>query len=275
MALTKNNHHSTNTIYNYTIMKKYFKITLTAIVVTIIAISCSKGEKGATGPIGIAGPGGTQGAAGPIGPAGAVGPQGPQGAVGPQGPAGTASVLYSGWSTITNWVAGQGSGGTDANAVHTAVRTAPAITDALITRGILLVFMKNIVLVKATVDAGNTALITNPDVVQLPYSEVARIVFNGTPTSIINEYSFTYNPAASGAFTLTYKVGNIGLFGVAGINNVASPSQVRYVAIPGGISSGRITSGPASGYTVSQIKAMNYNQVKALLNIPDEGTNIK
>jgi hypothetical protein len=273
----KNNHRYTNSNnhYNQTIMKQYFKIIFTAIVIAGFAISCSKGDKGAVGPVGIAGPGGLQGPAGPIGAAGAVGPQGPQGPIGPQGPTGTPSVLYSGWATVINWVAGQGSGGTDANAVHNALRTAPAVTSALIERGVLFVFMKNIVLVKATVDAGNTALITNPDVVQLPYSEVARITFNGTPTSIINEYSFAYNPAALGTFTLTYKVGNIGLFGVAGINNVASPSQVRYVAIPGGISSGRFTSGPATGYTIAQIKAMNYNQVKTLFAIPDEGTNIK
>lgn len=256
-------------------MKKYFKITFTAIVVTMLAISCSKGDKGATGPVGIAGPGGTQGPQGLIGPAGAVGPQGPQGTVGPVGPAGTASVLYSSWSTVTNWVAGQGSGGTDANAVHTAVRTAPAITAAIMDRGVVFVFMKNIVLVKATVDAGNTALITNPDVVQLPYSEVARIIFNGTPTSIINEYSFKINPAALGAFSLTYKVGNIGLFGVAGINNAASPSQVRYVVIPQGVTAGRFVSGPAAGYSIDQIKSMSYSQVASLLNIPNEGTNIK
>ncbi|MGB3004860.1 MAG: hypothetical protein WBC06_00005, partial [Chitinophagaceae bacterium] len=58
--------------------------------------------------------------------------------------------------------------------------------------------------------------------------------------------------------------------------NLPQSLEYRYVLIPGVVAGGRnvngseptITSGPAAGYTASQLKAMSYQQVCSLLNIP-------
>ncbi len=247
-------------------MRKNINISLSTFIVALFLFSCSKGDKGATGPAGIQGPQGLQGPQGTIGGSGPVGPAGSVGVVGPTGPAAAApSVLYSSWSTVTNWVAV--SNGT--NSVHTASRTTPALTAAAVAQNVVLLFMKDVPLVKATI-AGGT-LIKNPDVVLLPYSEVSYVTLSGTNYSIINEYSGAFN--VPGTVTLTYKVGAVGFFNVAGLNS--ANIQFRYVMIASGISGGRFTNGPAAGYTVQQIKQMNYVQIAALFNIPENGSNEK
>jgi hypothetical protein len=249
-------------------MKKNIFLTLSALAITLFFVSCSKGDKGARGPAGIAGPAGPAGGPGTIGASGPVGLAGPAGPVGPAGPNAPApSVIYSAWANVTNWVAG--SGGT--NSVHTASRTAPAVTATAIAQNVILGYMRNVSLVKATLDGGNVTIIKNPDVVVLPYSEVTYASLSGTNYSIINEYSHAVT--APGSILLTYKIGNIGFFGAAGLNN--APVAFRYVMIPGGIAGGRFSSGPAAGYTVEQIKKMSYAQVAALFNIPENGSNEK
>jgi hypothetical protein len=57
--------------------------------------------------------------------------------------------------------------------------------------------------------------------------------------------------------------------------NLPQGLEYRYVLIPGLISGGRLVSGPAAGYTEAQLRAMSYNSLRALLNIPVEGTNEK
>ncbi len=249
-------------------MRKNIIISLSSFILVMVLVSCSKGDKGATGPQGIQGPQGLQGAQGIIGPSGAVGPAGPVGVVGPTGPAAPApSVLYSSWATVTNWVAG--SNGT--NSVHTASRTTPSITAAAVAQNVILLYLKDVPIVKATIDAGNVAIVKNPDVVLLPYSEVSYVNLSGTNYSIINEYSGAFN--TPGTVTLTYKVGNVGLFNVAGLNT--SNIQFRYVMIAAGLSGGRFTNGPAAGFTIQQIKQMSYTQIAALFNIPENGSNEK
>jgi hypothetical protein len=51
--------------------------------------------------------------------------------------------------------------------------------------------------------------------------------------------------------------------------------STRYVIIPGGVSGGRMNSGPAAGHTVEELRAMSYQQIAQLFNIPPTGTNIQ
>ena len=53
--------------------------------------------------------------------------------------------------------------------------------------------------------------------------------------------------------------------------HLSSALEYRYVLIPGVVSGGRVTSGPASGYSRSELMAMSYEQITALFNIPPEG----
>jgi hypothetical protein len=64
-------------------------------------------------------------------------------------------------------------------------------------------------------------------------------------------------------------------------NNIAQSGssnisvQFRYIIIPGGVRTGRISTGPASGYTVEQLKSISYEQIIALLEIPNNGGSTK
>ena len=62
---------------------------------------------------------------------------------------------------------------------------------------------------------------------------------------------------------------------IAGSATPSISNQFRYVIIPGAVSGSRITIGPAAGYTVEQVKSMSYEQIKALFNIPENGSNEK
>jgi len=61
--------------------------------------------------------------------------------------------------------------------------------------------------------------------------------------------------------------------------NTASPvgfsvsGSFRYVIIPGSVAGGRMVSGPASGHTVNELRAMSYQQIAQLFSIPPNGTN--
>jgi hypothetical protein len=50
--------------------------------------------------------------------------------------------------------------------------------------------------------------------------------------------------------------------------------QFRYVLIPGGVAGGKMMSGAAMGYSVSELKAMSYEDLIKKFNIPPTGTNI-
>jgi hypothetical protein len=277
MVQMKNNTVFTSLNKNKRItMKKNIIIIFCAIFVSFLMASCSKGDKGATGPVGIAGPQGQQGPTGNIGPSGAVGPQGPTGPIGPQGPQGTPVVTYSNWITINNWAVANASVG----AVRSALRATPAITANVLNSFVTLVYMRNTFNLRRTINffnaSGTLQVFTFPDAVQMPYSEVDSLILNNpgpTPRVVINEYSFFLTP---GNITFTYRAANLGFFGadftplMNGANN-----QYRYILIPGGIVGTRFVSGPAAGYTVEQVKAMSYDQVKIMFNLPDDGTNIR
>jgi hypothetical protein len=68
------------------------KIFIAALSLSMIAVSCKKGDTGPAGPAGPQGPAGTNGTNGTAGPAG---PQGPAGAQGAQGNANVAAYLWN------------------------------------------------------------------------------------------------------------------------------------------------------------------------------------
>jgi hypothetical protein len=47
----------------------------------------------------------------------------------------------------------------------------------------------------------------------------------------------------------------------------------RYIIVPGFVPGGRMMSGPATGYTIEQLRAMTYNEVLTKFNIPRDGSN--
>jgi len=51
-------------------------------------------------------------------------------------------------------------------------------------------------------------------------------------------------------------------------------AQFRYVIIPGAVGGGRMMSGPATGYSIDQLKNMPYKDLVGKFNIPSTGTNI-
>lgn len=178
-----------------------------------------------------------RGKKGDPGPTGPVGPQGPQGV---QGPIGTANVIYSAWFTPTAWTT---PGLSSSSASFD--RNAPGITATVISQGTVLAY------VQLTGDGGATR--------PLP-----------TTVNISPSIIFQINYLIPGAGTLRFTTHDL-----QGTFTPLTTNQFRYVIIPGGVSGGRFTSGPAAGYSVDQIKSMSYQQVKEMFAIPDDGSNEK
>lgn len=226
-------------------MKKLVFSTLFLLTTALVFTAC-KGDKGDTGPAGPAGPAGPTGAAGPAGPAGATGPAGvagpvgPIGPAGPAGPAGTANVVYSNWIAVVNsdW---SNNGVSTVN--HTRAIAAPGLTATLLAQGVVLVYLN---------------LSTQPNNIKL------------LPWDDVTVYTFYIEQMTVGSLLVGVKRQDNTAF----INSFITLNY-RYIIIPGGVSGSRFTSGPAAGYTVQQVKSMSYDQVRALLSIPENGTNIR
>jgi hypothetical protein len=243
------------------------KLINSAIILMASAMffSACKGDTGPVGPAGAQGTIGPQGLQGIIGPTGPVGPQGPQGIQGPQGvqgPAGqNAQVIYSDWQRIGSAVAGftnipWAAGDTTLGLFNRVTRVnvpAPGLTQANIDRGIVLAYSRSFV-------TGTSPNLTTTGIVQLPF------VFSGSPFGLPGTFNFTFVPAIG---RMIYIVANAD----TGVSTVIINGFVRYMVVPGLVSGGRITSGPAAGYSVDQIKSMSYEQVAALFNIPFTGSN--
>jgi len=228
-------------------MRKSRILTLSSLLLAIafIAVSCTK--EGPEGPIGATGPQGPAGSAGPAVPAG------------PQGPAGSSgsSVIYSTWVTsgAANWVANVPTTTGAYDALASYRRAATGITQAVIDNGVILCYFK------ATA-ANQSGLGTNV-VFQLPYTYIDDDF----------EDHYDYTVPAPGAIFFTYKTGTsfasltaaqLGLF------------AYRYVLIPGGVADGRVAVGSNNKhYSLAELKAMPYEKVRELFNIPADGTNIR
>jgi hypothetical protein len=165
---------------------------------------------------------GDPGPAGPQGPAGPAGPTGANGATGATGATGTANVIYSNWINVNM---------TNTTAFWEGTITAPGVTQTIIDRGVVNVYLRN-----------------------------------------ENNLVFQLNYSAPGANYIHYFL-TVGLITIRSSFNASYP--YRYVIIPGGVSGGRFTSGALAGYSLSQVQALSYDELCALLSIPPTGTNIK
>lgn len=245
-------------------MRKFIYASSLLLSAAILFTAC-KGDAGPQGPQGVQGPAGPQGAQGVIGPTGPVGPQGPQGVQGPQGPQGpagqNAQVIFSSWIRVGSAVSGYTNfpyapGDTALglqNRVTRANIPAPSLTQSVLNTGVLLVYGFN---------SGTTA--TPPpnatSAVALPFQ------FSGAPFGFPGTFSWGF-VGAPGRLVIT--VADLS----TGVSTLVVSGFIRYIIIPGIVSGGRFTSGPAAGYSVDQVKAMSYEQVAALFSIPATGTN--
>jgi hypothetical protein len=64
----------------------------------------------------------------------------------------------------------------------------------------------------------------------------------------------------------------VGVVDVLSFYNDWSGTAFRYVVVPGSISAGNISSGPAKGLTTKQLKDMSYKDVEKLLNLSDKSS---
>ncbi len=222
-------------------MRKFRLLSLLALAITFIAISCTK--EGPEGPAGATGGQGPTGAPGGTGPAGPIGPNGPAGPTGPTGPTGTANVIYSPWTNfvVGNWSALQTIFGIDQRRYPI---TAPGATQSMIDQGVILVFVR-------FVGVPNTTY-------QLPFSEA--IAGSGG----VQHFQYI---STVGTITIRFfnssGTGDPGTFGI--------PNQHRYILIPGGVAGGRSAEKAAEingqVYSESQLKDMSYAQICTLLRI--------
>jgi hypothetical protein len=224
-------------------MRKSRIFSLAILSIVFIAASCTKegpqGPVGPQGPQGIGGGVGATGSTGPQGPAGPTGPQGPIGATGPQGPSGTANVIYSAWFSLAaaDWadttIANQ------ANIVRRALKTAPSLTAAVLSNGVVLSYTR-----------------TGGAVIQLPY------IYSPAPLASYQLHSL------NATNQIIYIISGVGGSVPVGLSWT---DELRYVIVPGAVAGGRMMSGPAKGYSVEQLKRMSYEDVARMFNIPANG----
>jgi Collagen triple helix repeat (20 copies) len=225
-------------------MRKIRLLSLLALAFAFIAVSCTKeGPEGPAGATGAQGPTGATGATGATGPAGPGGPAGPQGPIGPQGPPGTANVIYSAWTDFitANWGAAVNEFG---KLVRNYPAPAPSLTASVITQGVVLVYWRDLGL---------------PNPQQMP-----SISYNITqPVNQYLGFALLLNQIQIKFFNIDNAL-DPGTFGGPG-------NSYRYIIIPGVVGGGRSAGIGGTNYTAEEIKAMSYEQVARLFNIPATG----
>jgi hypothetical protein len=217
-------------------MRKFRLPSLLFLSILLIAVSCTK--EGPEGPAGVAGLQGPPGVAGPVGPAG------------PQGPMGQTNVTFSPWfATGTGWTA---TGANVYGAQFLFDRASTVITQAIIDNGLVMGYIKG---------EPNTPSLAS-QAFQLPY-----LVGNGF--GFLDQYELVLN--AAGNIRFLYKSD------FPWTAAQLAPVNFRYVVIPGSVAGGRGNAGVTTyaGYSAAQLKAMPYEQIAKLFNIPAEGTNIQ
>jgi hypothetical protein len=226
-------------------MRKLRLLSLSFIVITFLSVSCTK--EGPEGPVGAQGP------QGPAGTTGANGAAGANGANGAQGPPGTANVIYSGWiaSPTTFGVAGWfDSTISTIGVVSRANLAAPSMTQAILDQGLTMVYH--------TFAAAPAVPTGGANAQALPYN----VGIGGG-----NFVEVNYRPAVGRIIVFLHNV----LPGTGGFGFLAG-HYFRYIIIPGGVAGGRMTSGPAAGYSIEQLKAMSYDQVIRKFNVSGAGS---
>ena len=226
-------------------MRKLRLLSLSLLAITLITVSCTK--EGPEGPVGSTGP------QGPPGTPGAAGTPGTPGSTGPQGPPGTANVIYSGWIPTPTFFGAAGWLDTTLSTIGVVSRAnfaAPSMTQAILDQGLTMVYHTFTTTPPPTGGANAQAL---------PYN----VGIGGGDFVEVN-----YRPAVGRVIVFLHNV----LPGTGGFGFLGG-HYFRYIIIPGGVAGGRMMSGPATGYTVDQLKAMPYAQVLSKFNIPRDGSN--
>jgi len=239
-------------------MRKLRLLSLLAFALLFIAVSCTKegpegptGATGSQGPTGATGPTGPTGPQGPTGPAGPTGPTGPQGPTGPTGPAGTpAQVIYSAWVTSPYNSRDTTIDGTCMRVRHI---DAPSLSPNILSQGVMITYFRvgsiGPYLLPYVSDAGGAT------------NEIGAIYQ-------VQKILLTRKTFGSCRFTAADP-------GTAPVLiNLPQSLEYRYILIPGLVAGGKsagaeptIASGPAAGYTESQLKAMSYVDMCRLLKI--------
>ena len=186
---------------------------------------------------------------GPEGPVGATGAQGPAGAPGAPGAPGAGQTTYSTWVTTVSadWVVGwQAPNNYNVEMVYN--RTAAGVTQSILDQGVVLAYGRNFTVGASTILSNTMAL---------PYTEA----FNGQNYGYIlapGKIVFTYDPDGWAPIRPVSQ-----LVGIA----------YRYILIPGSLA-GRGETPTYGGYTAEELRAMPYEKVTEIFNIPDTGSNM-
>lgn len=221
-------------------MRKIRLLSLLALAFAFIAVSCTKeGPEGPAGATGAQGPTGATGATGGTGPAGPGGPAGPQGPIGPQGPPGTANVIYSSWATVGSLGVIIDSSFTDYGTCKRWIRSAPSLSQAILDQGLV-----------------------------ISYWKVGTGIYSTIPYQFPNAGQTYHLGAVPQLNKIIYFTS---IFGAGAGWNPNPNAELRYVIIPGVVGGGRSAGIGGTSYTAEQIKAMSYEQVASLFNIPERG----
>ncbi len=230
--------------------------SFSVLIAGAILFSSCKGDTGPAGATGPAGPVGATGVTGATGPGGPAGPAGTSGPAGPAGPAGAAgsltNVIYSSWAVAGNFIDTSihaTTGGSGLAGGRRGFRTSASVTQAIVDQGICLAYAR--VTAAASVQ-------------QLPLFLIASVSWN----------LWIEHTLAPGRVIFMATRPELQSW-AAEENTRFEPIIYRYVIIPGGTAGSRFISGPAAGYTVQQIKAMSYDQIASMFNIPANGSNEK
>jgi hypothetical protein len=212
------------------------KALFMASALTVMLVACKKGDTG------------------PAGPAGSAGPAGP---AGPGGPAGSPNVIYSSWMTPKsqgNW----------RDTIHNTkvaryfTKSSSAFSQDVLDKAVVLSYV-------CIPDLGG-------EIYQLPvvFPHALDVDGNLLWHAVAYRHAVTLNKIA---FYLYSPEGHVDV----PIPAADDKNKFRYIIIPGGVQA-PASAGPdgggrlSSGHTVEQLRRMSYSEVKALYNIPDDGS---
>ena len=225
-------------------MRKFNLLSLLAIALVFIAVSCTKeGPEGPAGASGAQGPTGLTGPTGPTGPIGPTGPAGPTGPIGPQGPAGSANVIYSAWITSPYASRDTTIDGTCHRVRHL---DAPSLSASILSQGVMITYFR----------------VGSIGPYLLPYTSDAGGATNQID-AIYNLQKIFVTRKTFGSCRFT--AGDPGPAPV--MINLPQGLEYRYVLIPGVVGGGRTAGVGGTNYTADQVRAMSYQQVCSLFHI--------
>ncbi|MDD4857448.1 MAG: hypothetical protein PHD74_04990 [Candidatus Krumholzibacteria bacterium] len=161
---------------------------------------------------------------------------GDTGPAGPRGATGSANVIYSDWYSPSTWDAESEFG----VAQRTYTMTTTSLTQEIIDRGVVLVYMRFIGF--------------NPEIVQLPF-----LVNNPA-------YSFSFRASAGSIKVVYYDTAAPTTTPII----IPSENQIRYVLIPGGaLDASMQADGSTCEQEIANLKSMSYSEVCRKYSVPE------